>query len=151
MNEDQWYFAYGSNLLIDQKVERTGQFRQAVRCCLEGFRFAFNKRGNGGQIYANIIPDDAARVWGVIYLCDPKAIEEMDRYEGVSNGHYEQISVMVKNNSGENVEAITYVAGEVFLCDPGKPKAEYLRKIVSGARHHELSDAYIKQIELLAK
>ena len=41
MNEDQWYFAYGSNLLIDQKVERTGQIRQAVLCCLEGLRAYF--------------------------------------------------------------------------------------------------------------
>lgn len=151
MNEDQWYFAYGSNLLIDQKVERTGQIRQAVLCCLEGFRFAFNKRGSGGQIYANIIPDDNARVWGVIYLCDPKAIEEMDRYEGVSSGHYERVLVVVTNDSGQSIEAIAYIAGEDFLCDPGKPKAVYLKKIVTGARYHELPEAYIKSIELLAK
>ena len=63
MNKDQWYFAYGSNLFINQKERRTGRIRQAVRCRLPGFRFAFNKRGNGGQVYANIVPDDAAEVW----------------------------------------------------------------------------------------
>jgi len=151
MKVDQWYFAYGSNLFIDQKEKRTGRIRKSVRCRLPGFRFAFNKRGNGGQIYANIVPDDAAEVWGVVYLCNPKAIEEMDRYEGVASGHYERISVAVERQAGEKVEAITYIAGEDFVCEPGKPSKEYLLKIVSGARHHSLPDEYVAQIESLAQ
>jgi len=150
MNGDQWYFAYGSNLFIDQKEERTGRIRQAMRCRLQGFRFAFNKRGNGGQIYANIVPDDAAEVWGVNYLCDPLAIQEMDGWEGVSSGHYERIPVTVEKESGEKVEAITYVAGEDFVCDPGNPSVEYLGKIISGARHHSLPEEYVGEIESLA-
>lgn len=151
MNEDQWYFAYGSNLLIDQKVERTGQIRQAVRCHLDGFRFVFNKRGSGGQIYANIVPDNTQVVWGVRYLCNRRAIEEMDRFEGVPIGHYQRVSVEVKNDFGESFSAITYVAGEDFVCAPGKPKEEYLEKILSGARHHQLPEAYINAIELLGR
>ena len=151
MNEDLWYFAYGSNLFIDQKEQRTGRIRQADLCRLPGFRFAFNKRGSNGQIYANIVPDDAAEIWGVIYLCDPKAIREMDRFEGVSSGHYERISVTVESESGEKVEAITYVAGEDFVCEAGKPSPEYLHKIVSGARHHALPEVYVAKIEKLAK
>lgn len=54
MNGDQWYFAYGSNLFVDQKEERTGRSRQAIRSRLSSYRFAFNKRGGGGQVYANI-------------------------------------------------------------------------------------------------
>ena len=48
MNGDQWYFVYGSNLFTDQKEDRTGCIRQSIRCRLPGFRFTFNKRGNGG-------------------------------------------------------------------------------------------------------
>jgi hypothetical protein len=44
MKHDKWYFAYGSNLFIDQKEQRTGRIRQAVCCRLAEYRFAFNKR-----------------------------------------------------------------------------------------------------------
>jgi gamma-glutamylcyclotransferase len=151
MNGDQWYFAYGSNLLVEQKTNRTGRIRQALRCCLMGYRFAFNKRGNNGQVYANIVPDDSAEVWGVVYLCNPEAMRTMDRYEGVATGNYERIPVTVENESGERIEAITYVAGEDFVCEPGKPSAEYLGKIISGARHHALPEEYVRMIEALAK
>jgi gamma-glutamylcyclotransferase len=115
MNCDQWYFAYGSNLLVDQKEKRTGRVRQPVRSRLKGYRFAFNKRGDIGQIYANIVPDDNAEVWGVAYLCNPEAIRSMDRYEGVASGHYERIQVVVEKDMGETAQAITYVAGEDFF------------------------------------
>ena len=151
MKGDQWYFAYGSNLFVDQKEGRTGRIREAIRSHLSGYRFVFNKRGGGGQVYANIVPDDSTEVWGVVYLCDPEAIHGMDRYEGVASGHYERILVKVDQVSGQTVEAITYVAGEDFICEPGKPSAEYLGKIISGARHHALPQQYIRMIEALAK
>lgn len=151
MTGDQWYFAYGSNLFVDQKEERTGRIRRAVRCRLAGFRFAFNKRGNCGQVYANIVPDEPAEVWGVVYLCNPQAIRDMDRYEGVSSGHYERIPVTVEGETGEKIEAITYVAGDDFICEPGKPSDVYLGKIVTGARHHSLPSKYFEMIEALGR
>jgi gamma-glutamylcyclotransferase len=151
MNGDQWYFAYGSNLLITQKEKRTGRIRQAVRSRLMGYRFAFNKRGSSGQIYANIVPDETTEVWGVVYLCNPNAIRGMDQYEGVASGHYERIPVTVAMDTGEAAQAITYVAGEDFICEPGKPSDEYLGKIISGARHHALPEEYVRMIEALAK
>jgi gamma-glutamylcyclotransferase (GGCT)/AIG2-like uncharacterized protein YtfP len=150
MTCDQWYFAYGSNLFVDQKEERTGRIRRAVRCRLKGYRFAFNKKGSKGHVYANIVPDAQAEVWGVVYLCSPEALADMDRYEGVANGHYEQITVTVEKDSDESVQAITYVAGQDFVCEPSRPSEDYLDRIVSGARHHGLPQAYIELIEALA-
>jgi cation transport regulator ChaC len=151
MTGDQWYFAYGSNLFVDQKVERTGPIRKADRCRLAGFRFTFNKRGNKGQVYANIVPDKSAEVWGVVYLCNPQAIRDMNDYEGVASGHYERILVTVERESSAKIEAITYVAGEDFVCDPGKPSDEYLRKILAGACRHSLPRKYVEAIEALAR
>lgn len=148
---DRWYFAYGSNLSVDQKELRTGRIRQAIRSRLLGYRFAFNKRGGKGQIYANIVPDADAEVWGVMYLCNPAAIREMDRFEGVAGGHYRRLAVQVRKDSGETVEAITYTAGADFVCDPGKPSDDYVRRIVSGAKHHDLPSEYMERIETLAK
>ena len=91
MTDDRWYFAYGSNLLTDQMVKRTGPIRQAFRCRLKGFRFAFNQQSDDGQIYANIVHDLTSEVRGVVYLFDPMAFEKMDHYEGVADDHYERI------------------------------------------------------------
>lgn len=147
MTGDQWYFAYGSNLFIDQKVARTGHIRSAVVCRLPGYRFAFNKQGRGGNIYANIMHDAMAEVWGVAYLCNPEALDVMDSYEGVANGDYKRIQVTVEKEAGEEFEAIAYVACDDFVCEPGRPMATYLRKILSGARHHSLPADYIGQLE----
>jgi gamma-glutamylcyclotransferase len=151
MDGDQWYFAYGSNLFINQKEKRTGCIRQAVRSRLIGYRFAFNKRGGSGQICANIVPDETAEVWGVVYLCNPEAIRGMDHYEGVASGHYDRIPVTVTMDTGEAAEAITYIAGQDFICEPGTPSDEYLAKIISGARHHALPEDYVRMIQALAK
>lgn len=42
-------------LLSNQKVQRTGQIRQANCCYLNGFRFVFNKRGSGGTRMLKIV------------------------------------------------------------------------------------------------
>jgi cation transport regulator ChaC len=151
MSQDRWYFAYGSNLSINQKEIRTGTIRKAVRCRLPGFRLAFNKRGSRGEVFANIVPEAGNETWGVIYLCDPRAIEELDVHEGVGKGHYEHTAVTVFDDSGKAYEALTYVACKESVCNPGQPSEAYLSTIVTGARQHALPEAYVAKIKELAR
>jgi gamma-glutamylcyclotransferase len=147
---DRWYFAYGSNLLVDQKAERTGVIRCAVRCHLPAHRFVFNKRTASGKgVYANVVPGESATVWGVAYLCDEAAIAALDRYEGVSGGHYRHQEVEVVTDAGDVLQALTYVAGNDFVCEERRPHVDYLRKILDGARHHQLPEDYIEMLEAL--
>ena len=74
----------------------------------------------------------------------------MDEFEGVADGCYRRIPVTVESDSGERIEATAYIAGEDFVGEPGKPSGEYLGRIISGARHHGLPEAYIEMIEDLA-
>lgn len=148
---DQWYFAYGSNLSRDQKVMRTGSIRGARRARLEGYRIAFNKRGEDGTGKANIVPDPTGTVWGVVYRCSPEALNAMDRYEGVPRGHYTRETVCVRLDSGDEVEAVTYVAGCRFVDDTLAPSTEYLQTVLRGAREHELPDEYIRAVEALGQ
>lgn len=148
--DDRWYFAYGSNLDVDQKTLRTGAIRCARRAKLLGYRFAFNKRGSNGNVYANIFPESNSVVWGVVYLCCPDAIHEMDCNEGVSGGHYQHVSVTVVLEDGTDANALTYIAGDHFVCDVGRPKPVYLQKILRGAQHHGLPTDYIEEIERIA-
>lgn len=149
-SNDSWYFAYGSNLNIGQKTSRTGSIRRSIPCKLLGYRLAFNKRGNNGSVYANIIPEMGSTVWGIAYLCSPSALSAMDRYEGVSEGHYLQCDVELVSQSGEILRAVTYIAGSAHVCEDGSPADEYLNLIVEGAVSHGLPEDYIESIKRIA-
>lgn len=145
--DDVFYFAYGSNLDVEQKEFRTGPIRESLRCRLRGFRFAFTKQGEDDQVFANIVPDEAAVVWGVVYRCTPDTLNRMDRYEGVGGGHYVRSEVRVLCDSGEEVNAVTYVAGSKFLCTGRYPRPEYVHRVINGARHHRLPEDYVREIQ----
>ena len=143
-DRDVWYFAYGSNLWQKQKEGRTGPIHKAIVAHLPGYRLAFNKRSTRhlNRVYANIVPDPDAEVWGVIYECSPEAMCKMDRCEG-SGYAREPIGVLIE--SGEAVEAVTYVATTKSVCQEDDPGEEYLTRIVAGAREHGLPERYIMQ------
>ena len=131
-------------------MDRTGGIRAAIPCRLRGYRMAFNKRAASGPgVYANIVPEASARVWGVAYLCDEAAIHALDRYEGVSGGHYRPERVEVVTEEGRVLQALTYVAGAEHMCEGRRPARAYLNKILEGARQHRLPEEYVKEVEAL--
>jgi hypothetical protein len=73
----------------------------------------------------------------------------MDRHEGVPSDHYHRRQIRVRVDSGDELEAVTYVAGEAFIDDSLTPSAEYLQTILRGAREHGLPDDYIHGLEAL--
>jgi len=147
---DVWYFAYGSNLWIDQKTERTGPIRQGDQrpriARLSNYRLAFNKRGKGGVVCANVVDSPSAEVLGVIYLCDSQSMDTMDAWEI----GYQRKMVKVTAENGEVFDAVTYVAKPESLGPEGQPSDDYLGTILKGARAHGLPEEYIKSIEELA-
>ena len=151
MTEDTWYFAYGSNLSMDRKEKRTGCIREARVAHLPGYRLAFNKQGENGEVYANIMPADGDEVWGVIYRCNPEAMAKLDHCEGVDSGHYTREQVTAITRSGDAVPAETYIAGEGHLCEEGRPSDRYLNCILSGAKEHGLPADYIRRVEAIAR
>jgi cation transport regulator ChaC len=146
---DQWYFAYGSNLARDQKVSRSGPIREKRRAQLNGYRIAFNKRGIDGTGKANIVPEPGVIVWGVVFRCTPNALREIDRFEGVSGGHYFRKMVRVRVDGGENLDAVTYLAGNTFIDDSLSPNPKYLQTVLQGAREHDLPEDYICAVEMM--
>jgi cation transport regulator ChaC len=118
---------------------------------LRGFRLAFDKRSDSGDaVYANVHPDSAEVVWGVLYRCAPRTLDELDVYEGVAGGHYHRAMVTVEPEGAPPQEATTYVAGVQFVTKPGRPSAPYLARILAGASAHELPEDYIARIKALA-
>lgn len=151
-DDDRWYFAYGSNLCVGQKTERTGMIRQALRCRLPDYRLQFNKRSskNSNECFANVVPFAGDEVWGVAYLCNPAALRKMDAWEGVASGNYRREEVRLITEAGSSVTAVTYIAGVDFVCASGRPSTWYRDRIVSGARQHGLPADYIAKVIALA-
>jgi gamma-glutamylcyclotransferase len=144
-----WYFAYGSNLWIDQMVARLGPLplgaEQPRIARLPGYRLAFNMRGENGEVYANIVRP-GEYVLGVIYSCDADALEKLDQFE---RGYHRQ-RIVVVGETGETVEAVAYVAEPENVIDGGKPSTEYVQRILRGVRQHGLPEAYLREIESFA-
>ena len=146
---DSWYFAYGSNLWKDQMIARTGAIGRAEHvpriAHLENYRLVFQRLTTAGAAFANIvIPGDG--VLGVIYRCSPADLEKLDRYEG----GYQRQPITVTDQYGEALSAIAYIIRSAQAANFIKPSAEYLKKIVTGARQHGLPEPYIQAVVAIA-
>lgn len=133
-----WYFAYGSNMnparLVDGRLKPKG-VGVAERVCgrLDGWRLAFNKRARSpvGAGAGNIVPADGKTVFGTLNAVPPAGLDVLDHWEGVAGGHYERRTVpVVRIDTGQTVEAITYVA--LLVGEDLRPTREYLAHLLAG-------------------
>jgi cation transport regulator ChaC len=142
-----WYFAYGSNLWAAQMTARTGvsDTDRPRRVRLPGYRLAFDMSDGRGQAFANIArPGD--RVLGVLYWCDWRALDSLDG----SEVGYRRVRVEVRDESDTRLEAVAYAGRPWTVSAAGRPAAEYVRRIVLGAREHGLPEPYILAVEAAA-
>ena len=144
-----WYFAYGSNLCVEQMERRTGPINDGEKgpriAHLAGYRLVFNMQGDDGQVYANITQPGAG-VIGVLYRCNEAALARLDVYEE----GYDRRQVEVTLENGQTLEAMVYIARPQSTASDGVPSADYLRIILRGAKRQGLPEAYIASIEAQA-
>ncbi|RME71115.1 MAG: gamma-glutamylcyclotransferase [Planctomycetota bacterium] len=145
-----FYFAYGSNMDTERLRGRAPGMRPRGRARLVGWRLAFDKRGGDGTAKANIHPAAGALTWGVVYACSEDDLRALDRYEGVSAGHYRRERVVVIAEDGRELEAITYVAEPDFVDPTLRPATWYLEAVLRGAREHGLGPEAMATIERAA-
>ena len=140
---DVVYFAYGSNLDVDQMQERCPSSRPLVPVHLPGHRLSFthlSKRWGGGA--ADILPDEGEHVWGALYVLEPEDLERLDRFEA----GYEQLRVRVIEVDGNERSAITYTARKKGSFDPTD---EYVAKLLCWGEHWGFPAAYLTRIRQL--
>lgn len=139
-----WYFAYGSNLCIDQMAARIGARSQSggVRIArLPNHRLLFQQLAAAGPAFANIQAPGPG-VLGVAYRCTAACLAKLDRYED----GYERRPIRIVDQHGQELDAVTYVMPPGFAAHAVPPIAIYLATIVSGARRHGLPEDYIETI-----
>ena len=139
------YFAYGSNMNPERMKERGINFSKRERAILEGWRLKFNKVAsrNPNEGYANIEMDDGGVVEGILYTIQDADIKKLDRYEGYPT-HYRKLKIRVRLDSGEEEEAITYVANPDKVREGLKPSKEYLNHLLKGC--DLLSEEYCEKL-----
>ena len=133
-----WYFAYGSNMnlvrLVDDRLKPKGvALGRRIGGRLDGWRLTFDKvaRAPKGAGAGNIVVAPGDVVHGTLNEMSPVGLDVLDVWEGVAGGHYERRTLsVVRVDTGETVEAITYVA--LLVGEGLRPTREYLRHLLAG-------------------
>jgi len=122
------YFAYGSNMKIEQMRSRAGIIN-FIPAKLHGYELAFNKQAkrNPKEGYANVMPKDGGVVEGILYELDD--LTQLDKNEGVPT-HYNKKIMEVVTDNGDKVKAFVYVANSGKVVDGLLPTKEYVGRLL---------------------
>lgn len=142
---DRLYFAYGSNLLVEQMTARIGAadlLERGVRIArLEGHRLTFRPMEPDGPAYADILPGEGF-VLGIVYRLRESELQTLDRFEK----GYDRRTVAVVGPEGETLHAEAYYSKATAPQVGGVPSEAYLGRITTGAGQRGLPEAYIAGI-----
>ncbi|EEP77359.1 predicted protein [Uncinocarpus reesii 1704] len=140
-NEPRVYFAFGSNLSLQQMAERCPWSTFLGRGRLQGYRWQINERG-----YANVVPSPGNVVEGLCYNLDELDEPRLDKNEGVPiayEKHMLEIDLYLPDNgsrkqhgngNGEKkrrVKALVYLSPRYTL--DSNPREEYVERLRRGA------------------
>lgn len=132
----EYYFAYGSNLNMEQMKARCPGSIPICKGEVANARLVF-------KTYADVIKSQAkvktSHVPGAIYKVTPKDIRALDRYEGVAAGFYKKVRVKVITDeyARSGITCFMYV-----MCPkvrrPALPSEEYFNVCAQGYRDWNL-------------
>ena len=136
-----YYFAYGSNLnLADWTkwcVKNNYQPSVLVEHCrafLPGYvtnYSHYSKRRQGGAANLRMLNNDLGGTYGCLFHVGEECIDILDEKEGYPN-HYDRKTVTVITETGELVEALTYISAKYDENEFHQPTDEYHELIVDG-------------------
>ena len=79
--KEKLYFAYGSNMNLNQMAFRCPDAEVVESVRLEGYRLAFRTNGGGNGV-ATILPEEGSYVDGVLWRISERDEQHLDHYEG---------------------------------------------------------------------
>lgn len=124
--EEKLYFAYGSNLDLEQMAQRCPDAETVGPVRLENYELRF--RGNG---FATVTPKKGSVVYGLVWKITPNCEQSLDRYEGYPR-HYTKETVTVKDAAGAEIPVMVYIMAEPYCRQPALPSPYYYRVIQRG-------------------
>jgi hypothetical protein len=118
------------------------------KALLPNHQLAFTRRTDGGTGAADVVPDEGAPVWGVIYHIEAQDRANLDLRGGVRLGDYrpEQVVVHPDGDLSRSLKAFTYVVcRKLPIHQP--PTRQYLNYLLNGAKQARLPDDYIETLQ----
>lgn len=137
--EEKLYFAYGSNMNLNQMAFRCPDAEVIDTVRLEGYRLAFCANGGGNGV-ATIIPAEGSCVDGVLWRISERDEQHLDHYEGFPF-LYGKESVVVMDQDGVSREVMAYTMNSPYRDTPALPSKAYLEGILIGCRQNGIETA----------
>ncbi|CAG8535360.1 6995_t:CDS:1 [Ambispora gerdemannii] len=151
------YFAYGSNMSVDQMNLRKIPWTNRCAAAIRDYRIAFNSDG-GIKSYANIMPKPGKNVYGIMYEgCNHQSFENLDWHEEVKIGRYLRVEVDIlmpltedglweygldgeflngnelgKKDPAKSLRTVVYIGAPSFIKEGLSPTREYLSRLLKG-------------------
>jgi gamma-glutamylcyclotransferase (GGCT)/AIG2-like uncharacterized protein YtfP len=127
-----YYFTYGSNFNKRQMAERCPDCKPRFTAELPNYKLIFSgwsRQWKGGT--ASIKRSGRDKVLGAVYEISDRDLARLDLFEDCPES-YSRLKVTVYRDTGEPVEAITYIRAK--QSEETKPSSEYLSNIRLGYR-----------------
>lgn len=132
--KEKLYFAYGSNMNLNQMAFRCPDAEVVESVRLEGYRLAFRTNGGGNGV-ATILPEEGSYVDGVLWRISERDEQHLDHYEGFPF-LYGKEPVTVTNQDGVRREIMAYTMNSPYKDKPAMPSVSYLEGILNGCRQN---------------
>ncbi len=142
MADSKLYFAYGSNINLDQMACRCPAAKVVGPVTLEGWELLF-RGNNAGHGVATIAPKEGCTVHGLLWQISPQCEWSLDRYEGYPT-LYDKAPVKVKNAQDQEITVMAYVMTERYQF-PSMPSQFYYGGIEEGYRQNGLPVGELKK------
>lgn len=142
MAEERLYFAYGSNINLDQMAHRCPNAQMVGPVVLEDYKLLFRSNSNRNGV-ATIRPHKGRKVHGLLWKITPECERALDVYEGFPR-LYDKQDVIVRDKNGQEITVMAYVMTD--LCkEPAMPSSYYYNGIMAGYRQNGLPVSALKK------
>lgn len=138
---EQLYFAYGSNMNLDQMAFRCPNASVVGVVRVDDYRLTFCGSGYAGV--ATILPQAGSHADGVLWRISAADEKHLDFYEGYPR-LYGQEPVEVIDSSGQRMTVMAYTMNSPYKECPAPPSQRYLQGILDGCRQNGIDLAPIR-------
>lgn len=136
-----YYFAYGSNMDMEQMRRRCPDAKRIDTAVLHGWKFALDEVG-----YATVVPAAGASVPGLLWMLSDADEAELDVYEGVRYNCYEKVTLsIVPKRTSVPAQALVYVS--LRGANEGAQVHGYLERIAHAAAHAGFGASYLGMLK----
>ena len=132
---ERLYFAYGSNINLDQMAHRCPNAQVVGPVVLENYKLLFRSNTRNAGV-ATIKPHKGRKVHGLLWKITPECEKALDLYEGWPR-LYEKEDVTVRDSNGQEFTVMAYVMTDMCK-EPALPSVYYYGGIETGYRQNGL-------------